>query len=186
MRAPEKLLGKFMKYSAVLLSALTVLSAQVFAQTAPAPAAATAPATPAAAPATAPEPATAPKAAAAPKAASGDHALEGKLAHYGAKFRGRKTASGERFNPAAMTMAHRTLPFGTMVKVTNTKNKRSVVVRVTDRGPSTPDRIADVTTAAARKLGMIKSGVVDAKLEVVGKRAVKKAVKKIAKKVAKK
>ncbi len=172
-----------MKYSAVLLSALTVLSAQVFAQSAPAPAAATAPATPAAAPAAAATaPATAPKAAVAPKAASGDHALEGKLAHYGAKFRGRKTASGERFNPAAMTMAHRTLPFGTMVKVTNIKNKRSVVVRVTDRGPSTPDRIADVTTAAARKLGMMKSGVVDAKLEVVGKRAGKKAVKKVAKK----
>lgn len=180
-----------MKYSAVLLSALTALSAQVFAQTAattaPAtPAAATAPATPAAAPAAVAAPATAPKAAVAPKAASGDHALEGKLAHYGAKFRGRKTASGERFNPTAMTMAHRTLPFGTLVKVTNTKNKRSVVVRVTDRGPSTPDRIADVTTAAARKLGMIKSGVVDAKLEVVGKRAGKKAVKKVAKKVAKK
>jgi rare lipoprotein A len=190
MRTPEKLLGKFMKYSAVLLSALTVLSAQVFAQSAPAPAAATVPATPAAAPAAAvapaTAPATAPKAAVAPKAASGDHALEGKLAHYGAKFRGRKTASGERFNPDAMTMAHRTLPFGSMVKVTNNKNKRSVVVRVTDRGPSTPDRIADVTTAAARKLGMIKSGVVDAKLEVVGKRAVKKAVKKIAKKVTKK
>jgi rare lipoprotein A len=175
-----------MKYSAVLLTALTVLSAQVFAQNAPAPTAPAAPATPAAAPAAVAAPAAAPKAAAAPKTASGDHALEGKLAFYGNKFRGRKTANGERFDPAAMTMAHRTLPFGSMVKVTNTKNKRSVVVRVNDRGPATPDRIADVTTAAARKLGMIKSGVVDAKLEVVGKRAAKKGVKKVAKKAIKK
>jgi rare lipoprotein A len=175
-----------MKYSVVVLSALTVLSAQVFAQNAPAPAASPAPAAPVAAPAVVAAPAPAPKAAVAPKASSGDHALEGKLAHYGNKFRGRKTANGERFNPAAMTMAHRTLPFGSMVKVTNTKNKRSVVVRVNDRGPSTQDRVADVTTAAARKLGMIKSGVVDAKLEVVGKRAMKKAAKKSGKAMAKK
>jgi rare lipoprotein A len=186
MQTPGKLLGKFMKYSAVLLSALTVFSAQAFAQNSPASAAPSAPTTPAATPVAAPAaiaaPAVVPKAAAVPKVASGDHALEGKLAHYGNKFRGRKTANGERFDPAAMTMAHRTLPFGSMVKVTNTKNKRSVVVRVNDRGPSTPDRIADVTTGAARKLGMIKSGVVDAKLEVVGKRAAKNVAKKVVKK----
>jgi rare lipoprotein A len=100
-------------------------------------------------------------------AASGD-ANEGKVAHYGAKFNGRKTASGERFNVNAMTMAHKTLPFGTRVKVTNLANKKSVVVRVNDRGPTNPDRIGDLTTGAARKIGMTKAGVIDARLEVVG------------------
>jgi rare lipoprotein A len=103
----------------------------------------------------------------APAAASGD-ASEGKVAHYGAKFNGRKTASGEVFNMNAMTMAHKTLPFGTRVKVTNLANKKSVVVRVNDRGPTSPDRIGDLTTGAARKIGMTKAGVVDARLEVVG------------------
>lgn len=124
----------------------------------------------ASAPAPAPVAAPAPKMAApaaAPAAASGD-ASEGKIAHYGAKFNGRKTASGERFNANAMTMAHKSLPFGTRVKVTNLANKKSVVVRVNDRGPTTPDRIGDLTTGAARKIGMTKAGVVDARLEVIG------------------
>lgn len=118
------------------------------------------------APAAAPEPAPAPKMA-APTAASAD-ASDGKVAHYGAKFNGRKTASGEMFDVNAMTMAHKTLPFGTRVKVTNLANKKSVVVRVNDRGPSSPDRVGDLTTGAARKIGMTKAGVVDARLEVVG------------------
>jgi rare lipoprotein A len=131
---------------------------------------------PAAMPAAAPAPAPAPMAAPAPKmaapvaapaAASGD-ASEGKIAHYGAKFNGRKTASGEVFNVNAMTMAHRSLPFGTRVKVTNLANKKSVVVRVNDRGPTDPGRIGDLTTGAARKIGMTKAGVADARLEVVG------------------
>ena len=104
-------------------------------------------------------------------------ASDGKVAHYGRKFAGRKTASGERFNPNAMTMAHKTLPFGTMVRVTNLKNKKSVVVRVNDRGPSTPDRVGDLTTGAGRKIGMLRSGVIDAKLEVVGKGKMRKAKK---------
>jgi rare lipoprotein A len=100
-------------------------------------------------------------------AASAD-ATEGKLAWYGRKFAGRKTASGQRFDPNALTMAHKTLPFGTRVKVTNTKNKRSVVVRVNDRGPTQGDRIGDVSQAAAARLGMLRSGLIDARLEVVG------------------
>ena len=64
-------------------------------------------------------------------------------------------------------MAHKTLPFGTKVRVTNLKNKRSVVLRVNDRGPMQADRIGDVSVAAARKLGMLRSGVVSAKIEVV-------------------
>lgn len=100
--------------------------------------------------------------------AADDKVTEGKVAHYGAKFNGRKTASGERFNVNAMTMAHKTLPFGTQVKVTNLANKRSVVVRVNDRGPSTPDRVGDLATGAARKIGMLRAGVVQARLEVLG------------------
>ena len=160
--------------SAALILALTPLAQ---AQTAAAPAA-SAPA--AAAPAAA-APAPAPA-----KATSGD-ASEGKVAHYGRKFNGRKTASGERFNAGAMTMAHKTLPFGTLVKVTNLANKRSVVVRVNDRGPSTPDRVGDLTTAAGKKIRMMRSGVVDAKLEVVGmsKKRMGKAGKSMKAKAAK-
>ena len=127
------------------------------------------------------QPASAPAAtaapAAAPEKASTADSSDGKVAHYGRKFAGRKTASGERFNPNAMTMAHKTLPFGTMVRVTNLKNKKSVVVRVNDRGPSTPDLVGDLTTGAARKIGMLRSGVIDAKLEVVGKGKMRKAKK---------
>jgi len=142
----------------LLAAALAFAAGAVCAQSASAPAA------PAPTPAPAAAPAPAPKMAAA---ASGD-ALEGKLAWYGRKFAGRKTASGERFDPNALTMAHRTLPFGTRVKVTNMANKRSVVVRVNDRGPVTADRIGDVSAAAAARLRMQRSGVIDAKLEVVG------------------
>ncbi len=118
----------------------------------------------------APAPAMAAPAAAAPAAAATATAdsSEGKLAYYGSKFAGRRTASGQAFNPAAMTMAHKSLPFGTMVKVTNLANKRSVVVRVNDRGPSQADRMGDVSLAAARQLRMTRAGVVNAKLEVVG------------------
>lgn len=69
-----------------------------------------------------------------------------------------KTASGERMNPAAMTAAHRTLPFGTKVKVTNQRNGKSVVVRINDRGPFAKGRVIDLSKAAASKLGFIKSG----------------------------
>ena len=145
--------------AAATASLIVALSPQVLAQTA-APA-------PSAAPAAAPAPATATAPAASEKAASGD-ASEGKVAYYGKKFNGRKTASGERFNAGAMTMAHKTLPFGTMVKVTNIKNNKSVVVRVNDRGPSTADRVGDLTSGAASKIRMVRAGVIDARLEVVG------------------
>ena len=69
-----------------------------------------------------------------------------------------KTASGERMNPEAMTAAHRSLPFGTKIRVTNKRNGRSVVVRVNDRGPFVRGRIIDVSKAAARKLGFIRAG----------------------------
>jgi rare lipoprotein A len=78
---------------------------------------------------------------------------------------GRKTASGERANPAGMTAAHRTLPFGTRVQVTNKKNGRSVVVRINDRGPFIRGRVIDVTPTAARALGF--SGLAPVMLTVV-------------------
>lgn len=92
---------------------------------------------------------------------------EGPIAWYGKKFAGRRTASGERFDPEALTMAHPRLPFGTQVRVTNLSNGKSVTVRVNDRGPTVPSRIADVSTAAARELEMIEAGVVEARLEVL-------------------
>ncbi|MBS1177137.1 MAG: septal ring lytic transglycosylase RlpA family lipoprotein [Proteobacteria bacterium] len=117
-------------------------------------------------------PASAPAAAATPAASAA--AESGKLAWYGKKFAGRKTASGERYNPEAMTMAHKTLPFGTRVKVTNLANKKSVTLRVNDRGPTQADRVGDVSLAAARQLGMVKAGVIDAELTVVGAAPAKK------------
>ena len=98
----------------------------------------------------------------------------GKIAWYGSKFAGRKTASGEAFNPQALTMAHQTLPFGSLVKVTNPKNGKSVTLRVNDRGPTQADRVGDVSYAAARQLGMLKSGVIEAELAVVGTAKAKK------------
>lgn len=89
------------------------------------------------------------------------------MSYYGARFAGRKTASGETVNPDAFTMAHKTLPFGTMVRVTNLQNNRSVIVRVNDRGPHTAGRVGDVSIGAARELGMMRAGVVKARLEVV-------------------
>ncbi|MGE0503695.1 MAG: septal ring lytic transglycosylase RlpA family protein [Rhizobiaceae bacterium] len=69
-----------------------------------------------------------------------------------------KTASGERMNPAAMTAAHRSLPFGTKVKVVNKRNGKSVVVRINDRGPFIRGRVIDLSKAAANSIGMIRSG----------------------------
>jgi rare lipoprotein A len=117
---------------------------------------------------------SAPPAAPAPAASTGG-ALTGAVgetqtglaAYYSQRLNGRRTASGERFNNGAMTTGHQTLPFGTKVKVTNVKNNKSVVLRVNDRGPTQPNRILDVTRAAAQRLGFIRSGMTEVKLEVV-------------------
>lgn len=81
---------------------------------------------------------------------------------------GHTTASGERMNADALAAAHRTLPFGTKVRVENLSNGRSVVVRINDRGPFTSGRIIDVTRGAAEHLGMIRAGVARVKVTVVG------------------
>lgn len=87
---------------------------------------------------------------------------------YGPWHQGRRTASGERFNSNAMTAAHRSLPLGTIVSVTNLGNHRSVRVRINDRGPYVDGRIIDLSAAAARRLGMQKDGIARVRIEVVG------------------
>jgi rare lipoprotein A (peptidoglycan hydrolase) len=93
---------------------------------------------------------------------------EGVVSWYGAQFHNRKTASGERFDMSAMTMAHPSLPFGTVARVTNTSNGRSVVVRVNDRGPFVGRRIADLSQAAATEIGMMRKGLAKVRIEVLG------------------
>ena len=88
----------------------------------------------------------------------------GRGSYYADKFEGRPTASGEKFDQGKMTAAHRTLPFGTKVKVTNVSNGRSVTVRVNDRGPFAASRIIDVSKKAAKKLGMVDAGVANVKI----------------------
>jgi rare lipoprotein A len=90
------------------------------------------------------------------------------MASYYGNESGSRTATGEKFNPYALTAAHRTLPFGTRIRVTNLWNGRSVILRVNDRGPFIRSRIIDVSYGAARKLGMIGSGVASVKVEVLG------------------
>ena len=95
------------------------------------------------------------------------HALQGIASWYGGKFHGRRTASGERYDMNAMTACHPTLPFGTVVRVVNLDNNRSVVVRITDRGYLYNGRILDLSFGAAQKLAMIQPGVAPVKLEVL-------------------
>jgi rare lipoprotein A len=82
----------------------------------------------------------------------------GKASWYGPGFHGKRTASGERFDMDAFTAAHRTLPFGTRVRVRNNQNGREVVVRINDRGPWVGDRIIDLSKAAAAALGLLQAG----------------------------
>lgn len=91
----------------------------------------------------------------------------GEASWYGPGFHGRRTASGEVFNQEALTAAHRTLPFGTLVRVTNLNNESQVVVRINDRGPFTGGRILDLSAAAAREIGLQHTGVGQIRLEVL-------------------
>lgn len=95
--------------------------------------------------------------------------IRGIASFYGYDGSGNQTASGQRFNPEGMTAAHRSLPFGTKVRVTNTYNGRSVVVRINDRGPYVRGRVLDLSAGAARILGMMGSGVAQVHIEVLGK-----------------
>lgn len=93
--------------------------------------------------------------------------LRGRASWYGSYFQGRRTTSGERYNRFKYTCAHKTLPFGTRLRVTNVKNGKSVVVRVSDRGPYRHQRILDLSEAAARPLGVVDCGATTVVAEIV-------------------
>lgn len=91
----------------------------------------------------------------------------GNASWYGGRFHGRKTSGGERYDMNAFTAAHKTLPIPSYVRVTNTKNGKSVIVRVNDRGPFHSNRIIDVSKAAAQKLGFVSQGTAHVKIEQI-------------------
>lgn len=88
---------------------------------------------------------------------------------YGGFFHGRRAADGSRFNTYNFTAAHKTLPFGSIVKVTNLRNNKTCVVKITDRGPFIPGRIIDLSSAAAKEIGVFSSGISRVKLQLIGK-----------------
>jgi rare lipoprotein A len=94
-------------------------------------------------------------------------AVIGIASYYAAKFHGRRTASGEKFSQKVLTAAHLTLPFGTLLKVTNLQNMKSVIVRVNDRGPHVRGRIVDLSRAAAELIGMRHTGTARVELEIL-------------------
>lgn len=89
----------------------------------------------------------------------------GKASYYADKFNGRKTASGERFRNSKLTAAHKSIPFGTKVRVTNLRNGKSVKVRINDRGPFVAGRIIDLSKKAARRINMVEEGVGNVKIK---------------------
>lgn len=95
--------------------------------------------------------------------------IKGICVYYNDKFQGHVAASGEKYDKGGLTAAHRTLPFGTMVKVTNLENNKSVVVRVNDRGPQggSKAKVIEITSRAAKEIDMIKKGKVQCQIEVI-------------------
>jgi len=96
-----------------------------------------------------------------------DHRLTGKASWYGPKFHGQQTASGEIYDMNGFTAAHKTLPFHTIVRVTDPLTRKSVVVRINDRGPYVDGRIIDLSRAAAADLALTRHGVISVRLEVL-------------------
>jgi rare lipoprotein A len=92
---------------------------------------------------------------------------EGEASYYADKFEGRATASGELFSQTELTVAHRTYPFGTMLRIVNLHNNRVVIVRVNDRGPGKASRIVDLSRRAAEELQMVADGIVRVRVEVL-------------------
>lgn len=97
------------------------------------------------------------------------NAFSGRASWYGPGFHGRRTASGEIFNQNALTAAHPSLRFGTRVRVTNLNNGRSITVRINDRGPYAKGRVIDLSAAAARSVGLIRSGVAPVRVDILGR-----------------
>lgn len=95
----------------------------------------------------------------------------GTASWYGPKFHRRRTANGERFDMYGLTAAHKTLPFGTRVWVTNLRNGRSLVLRINDRGPFVGNRVIDVSYGAAKRLGFLKSGLARVRVRIAHRRS---------------
>ena len=131
--------------------------------------------TPAATPSTG-QPVTSPSPPAPAAVTSGDN-MEGLAAVYSDKLQGHKTASGQVFRQSKLTAAHPSLAFGTRVKVTNTKNNKTVEVTINDRGPTQAGRVIDMSSAAASKIGLRKKAMVPVKLEVVSEGPATKTTK---------
>lgn len=89
----------------------------------------------------------------------------GSASYYGSRHHGNRTASGERFDQHGLTAAHRQLPFGTRVRVTNLNNDKAVIVRINDRGPHTRGRLIDLSREAAEQLGMLRSGTAPVRVQ---------------------
>jgi rare lipoprotein A len=98
-----------------------------------------------------------------------EHLTIGYASYYAEKFHGKKTASGEIFDMNALTAAHRTLPFGTVCRITNLENNKSVVIRVNDRGPFVEGRIIDLSKSAAAAIDGIEAGVIKVRIDVLNK-----------------
>lgn len=98
---------------------------------------------------------------------SSGHSESGMASYYGNEFHGRKTANGERFDQGKLTAAHRTMPFGTRVRVTNTQNGKSVVVRINDRGPFAKGRVIDLSSSAFKSIAYLGAGVVPVRVQVI-------------------
>ncbi|MGB7405416.1 MAG: septal ring lytic transglycosylase RlpA family protein [Pacificimonas sp.] len=100
-------------------------------------------------------------------AKNADRVQSGEASFYGAAFAGKPTASGERFDPARMTAAHRTLPLGSTVRVTNEDSGKSIVVKINDRGPFHGNRVIDLSRAAAERLGFVQRGTADVSIDLL-------------------
>ena len=98
---------------------------------------------------------------------AGANLLSGLASWYGEVWQGRKTASGEVFNTDQFTACHQTLPFGTLVRVVNLRNHRSVIVKINDRGHLDSRRVIDLSTAAAKQIGLLRVGLAPVRLEVL-------------------
>ena len=98
---------------------------------------------------------------------SAGHTQSGVASYYHDRFQGRKTASGARYDKNTLSAAHKTLPLGTKVKVTDSRTGKSVVVRINDRGPFVKGRVIDLSRAAARKIGLVKKGLTPVKVKVL-------------------
>lgn len=102
-----------------------------------------------------------------PRSNSESYIGSGEASFYGDELAGNRTASGEIFDPERLTAAHRTLPLGSRVRVTNARSGESVIVRINDRGPFHGNRVIDLSTAAARSIGLIRSGTGQVKLALM-------------------